>query len=214
MRLDRLLQHLLPKGDHFYEFFEESAGYIAAAAALLCKFPKASHSEREKLVVEIQELEHKGDDVTHKIFSELDKTFVTPFDREDIHLLASEMDDVLDFIDGSARRLMLYKIKECPDHMQQLMDCLYDSVMDLSKAIPQLRKLEKQVELRRLIESVNAHENKADQIFAHAIADLFENESNAIEIIKKKEVFVALETATDKCEDVANVLESILIKHA
>ncbi len=214
MRLDRILQYLLPKDDKFYLLLEESISYIDQAADEILKISSASSEERANLVIRIQDLEHKGDDVTHKIFSELDSTFVTPFDREDIHLLASELDDILDYIDGSIRRITLYKIDHFPVELINLIEKLNMSVKELKRGIPQLRKLENSEVLREVIRKVNDYENDADTIFASGIAELFDKETNPIEIIKLKEVFVALETATDKCEDVANVLETILIKHS
>ncbi|MDK9699723.1 MAG: DUF47 family protein [bacterium] len=214
MRLDRILQALLPHDEHFFTFFEESANTIATASALLCKLPGALPGEREQLIAKISECEHAGDNITHQVFEELNRTFVTPFDREDIHMLASELDDILDYIDGSARRIHLYKVNNCPPAMLELMECLHLSVMELTRGIPMLRNFSKPEALKAVIQKVNEYENTADSIFQRAIADLFDNEPNAIEIIKLKEIFVALETATDKCEDVANVFETLLIKHA
>ncbi|MCB9365914.1 MAG: DUF47 family protein [Calditrichaeota bacterium] len=214
MRLDRLLQALLPHDEQFFTLFEESAHNIVAATEVLLKVPGASPEDRISLVERIKSLEHMGDSVTHRIFSELDGTFVTPFDPEDIHLLASALDEILDNIDGGAGRFVLYKIKECPPEMLKLIESLHSSVCELEKGIRLLRKLSKPNELRSVIERVNEFENLADNIFERGIANLFDNISNPIEIIKLKEIFVTLETATDCCEDAANVLESILIKHA
>jgi predicted phosphate transport protein (TIGR00153 family) len=214
MRLDRILQVLLPHDDHFFNLFEESAHNIVLASEALLKYPSASLAERQHIVEIIGQYEHDGDDVTHKIFSELSGTFVTPFDPEDIHLLGSELDDVLDNIDGSARRLMLYKVQHCPTDILKLMESLHGSVLVLEEGIKHLRKLNKPDELRRIIQRINKFEDEADGIFARGVADLFENLKEPIEIIKLKEVYVSLETATDKCEDVADVLETILLKHA
>ncbi|MBL0061386.1 MAG: DUF47 domain-containing protein [bacterium] len=214
MRLDRILQALLPHDEQFFSLFEESARNIVLAADTLLKLAPASPAERIKVVERIKDLEHEGDSVTHRIFSELNGTFVTPFDPEDIHVLASALDDILDYIDGSAGRFMLYKIPECPPEMVKLIECLHASVIELQHGVTLLRKLNKPAELRKVIERVNELENVADGIFERAIANLFEERSNPIEIIKLKEIYVALETATDRCEDAANVLETILIKHS
>lgn len=214
MRLDRILQALLPHDEQFFSLFEESARNIVLAADTLLKLPPASPAERIKVVERIKDLEHEGDSVTHRIFSELNGTFVTPFDPEDIHVLASALDDILDYIDGSAGRFILYKIPECPPEMVKLIECLHASVTELQHGVTLLRKLNKPTELRKVIERVNELENVADGIFERAIANLFEEMTNPIEIIKLKEIYVALETATDRCEDAANVLETILIKHS
>lgn len=212
MRFDRFIQVLLPHDEKFYSFFEESAG-ILVKATLELKHLAGSPAERKACVKAIQDLEHDGDDVAHKIFAELSATFVTPFDREDIHVLASALDDILDYIDGSAKRFELYKITSCPPSLLALIDILHLSTTELQRGIATLRDLRKAEKLQAILEKVNEYENEADTVFEGAIAELFEKEKDAIQIIKFKEIYVGLETATDKCEDVANVLESILIKH-
>lgn len=216
MRLDRILQKLLPHDQHFFDMFEESAQNISLASeALMTLLGATTDEERRRVVEEIQTFEHRGDAITHKIFSELSSTFVTPFDPEDIHLLASEMDDVLDNIDGSARRFVLYRIRECPQDMFYLIQSLHRSVTEVQRGLHFLRKMQKTTEMREIINRINDYEGEADDIFARAVAELFEKYSDdPVRIIKLKEVYVALETATDKCKDVADVLETILIKHA
>jgi uncharacterized protein Yka (UPF0111/DUF47 family) len=144
----------------------------------------------------------------------LNATFVTPFDREDIHTLASALDDVMDFIDGTASRFVLYKVSSCPPDMIALMGILEKSIVELRKGISLLRDFRKADQLQKILEKINDYENQADDVFEHAVADLFENEKNPIQIIVMKEIYVSLETATDACEDAANVMESLLIKHA
>ncbi len=215
MKLDLMISKLLPHDHTFYTLFEDASNNLLRAAEALKQLSYAkSVSERESIVSRIRDLEHEGDSITHKIFSELNSTFVTPLDREDIHLLASAIDDIMDHIDGSATRFTLYKINECPPTMVQLIDVLYLSITELGRAIGLIRHMHQTEELQRLFKKINEYENQADSIFEVAIADLFENEKDPIKVIKLKEVFVGLETATDKCEDVANVLEGILIKHA
>jgi predicted phosphate transport protein (TIGR00153 family) len=214
MKLDRFIQVLLPHDEKFYSFFEESAQNLVDAARVLKELQNNSATGREEIVRKIHELEHKGDNVTHKIFAELSATFVTPFDREDIHILASALDDIMDYIDGSAARFVLYKLSECPKEMSNLIDILHGSVTELQRGVSLLRDFRKSADLQKVLEKVNEYENEADTVFQRAIADLFENEKNAIQIIKLKEIYVGLETATDKCEDAANVMESLLIKHA
>ncbi len=205
---------MLPHDEQFFALFEESAHNIFLASEALLTLPAAAPEERIAIVERIKSLEHMGDSVTHRIFSELNGTFVTPIDPEDIHLLASSLDDILDNIDGGAGRLVLYKIGVCPPDMVKLIECLHSSVTEVERGVHLLRRMAKPNELRSVIERINEFENLADNIFERAIANLFEQVSNPIEIIKLKEVFVTLETATDRCEDVANVLETLLIKHA
>jgi predicted phosphate transport protein (TIGR00153 family) len=213
MRLDRFIQVLLPHDEKFYSFFEESAQNLVNGTEALKRLGNATDAERPKIVEEIHELEHLGDSVTHKIFAELNSTFVTPFDREDIHVLASKLDDVMDFIDGTAGRFVLYKLKNCPQEMKHLIDILHWSVGELKQGVALVRDLRKADQLQRVLEKVNEYENDADSVFEQAIAHLFEIEKDPVQIMKIKEIYVSLETATDKCEDAANVLESILIKH-
>ncbi len=214
MRLDRILQALLPHDEQFFALFEESAHNIVLASETLLRLPGATPEERIDIVARIKSLEHMGDSVTHRIFSELNGTFVTPIDPEDIHVLASSLDDILDNMDGGAGRFVLYKVKVCPPEMLKLIECLNASVVELERGVHLLRRMNNPTELRSVIERVNELENLADNIFERAIANLFEQVSDPIEVIKLKEIFVAFETATDRCEDAANVLETILIKHA
>jgi uncharacterized protein len=213
MRLDRLIQTLLPHDEKFYQFFEESAENIIAAAGLLKELAHARPSEREAIVERIHDIEHRGDMITHKIFGELNATFVTPFDREDIQHLTSELDDILDFIDGAASRIHLYKIQDCTPDMIMLMEILEKSVKGVRRGVSLLRDFRKSDELLEILRSVNDDENKADAVFEHAVANLFEFEKDPINLIKLKEIYVVLETATDACEDAANVMETLLIKH-
>ena len=214
MRFDHFIQVLLPHDEKFYTYFEESTNVLDRAAELLETLATASPEERPAIVSKMHDLEHEGDSIAHKIFAELNMTFVTPFDREDIHVLASALDDVMDNMDGVAQRFVLYKIHHCPPKMTGLMGILRQSIRELGGGVILLRDLRKADQLRRILQKVNEYENLADDLFEEAVAELFEHEKDPIQVIKLKEVYVGLETATDKCEDAANVLESILIKHA
>lgn len=215
MKFDNIIQRLLPHDESFYKFFEEASQNLVNAVALLKELSVANEgSDREKLIMQIKELEHHGDNLTHKIFSELNASFVTPFDREDIHQLTSALDDVMDHMDGTANRITLYKIKEYPEPMVRLIDILQLSIGELHRGVGMLRDLNKANELQRVFQRINEYENNADSVFEQGVADLFENEKDAIQVIKLKEILVGLETATDKCEDAANVLEGIYIKNA
>jgi predicted phosphate transport protein (TIGR00153 family) len=214
MRLDRILQALLPHHDHFFDMFEEAARCNMRAADVLLLLPVTAHQQWPGIVSRIKEIEHEGDDVSHRIFTEVSGTFVTPFDPEDIHVLATVLDNILDNIDGSARRLLLYRINACPPDMVALMESLRSSVEEVQNGVKLLRKLAKPEEMRRIIQRIRELEDEADEIFARAVANLFERETDPVEILKQKEIYVALETATDVCDDAADVLEALLIKHA
>jgi uncharacterized protein len=214
MRLDRIIQTLLPHDEKFFAFFDESVLTLVKATELMKTFPGMTREERIDAAREIHELENQGDVITHKIFTELNSTFVTPFDREDIHAIASSLDDVLDTLYGTSSRMVLYKIGACPPEVQQLTEVLHKAAIELQRGIALLCDLRRTEDIQKVIHNVNEYENEADDIFEQGLANLFENEKDAILIAKIKEILVTLETATDKCDDVANVLETILIKHA
>jgi predicted phosphate transport protein (TIGR00153 family) len=214
VKFDRLIQILLPHDEKFYQMFEESTRLLLKASIALKKLPDADAAATQTLVKEIEHLEHQADEVTHAIFGELNATFVTPFDREDIHSLASSLDDVMDFINGSASRLVLYNVKADSQYMRKLMEIIQEQVEVVGKGVTYLRDFKDSTSLQDVLKKINEYENEADSVFELAVADLFENEKDVVSIIKKKEIYVSLEIATDRCEDVANVLESILIKHA
>ncbi len=214
VKIDRLIQILLPHDEKFYSLFEEMTKLLLKASITLKRIPGSDRVQTQAIMEEIEDLEHQADEVTHRIFGELNATFVTPFDREDIHQLASSLDDIMDYINGTSSRFVLYNVKGATQYMRKLMDIIQLQVEMVGKGVTYLRDFKNSQMLQEVLKKVNEYENDADTVFSLAIADLFENEKNAIELIKIKEIYTGLETATDRCEDVANVLESILIKHA
>jgi len=169
---------------------------------------------REELYKHIDKLENKGDEITHQIYLELGKNFITPFDREDIHALATAIDDVADNIQGAANRMLLYRIDDLNDHIRKLAELILQGSIDMEKAVKELKDLRN---VRAIADScirINSVENQADYVFDRAVADLFLYETDAIRLIKYKEILAVLETATDRMEDAANVMESILVKNA
>jgi len=216
MRLDALLHALLPKEDKFFRMLEQDLENLRTAAQTFKELMRHSMAsdERAQKIRKLEELEHRGDELTHKIFHELGATFITPFDREDIHVLTSVLDDILDYINGAATRIHLYKIKKVTVEQEQLASMVADAVEQLHSAIPLLRDLKNVQGIRECLVRVHSIENAADDLFERAIADLFDDCDDPIRLIKLKEVFVSLETATDKCEDAANVIESIIVKNA
>jgi predicted phosphate transport protein (TIGR00153 family) len=215
MSLNPILQYFVPKDRKFYPLFEQAASNLLAVSNVLVELMVSPTPEkRMPLVRQIEKLEHVGDEITHQIFQEVSKTFITPFDREDIQRLASVMDDVLDYIHGSAKRIELYKMDPIHPSMIKLSELIQQCAVEINSAISSLRNMKNVVKIRESLVRINSIENHADDIFDNAVARLFEDEKDAIQIIKMKEIFSALETATDKCEDVANVLESVIIKQA
>lgn len=209
------LKYLIPTDRKFFPLFEKAASNLEQGGKLIYLLMSTNVPEgRDLLIREIEETEHKGDEITHEIFNELGKNFITPFDREDIHRLVSAIDDVLDYIHGSAKRIQLYKIEVFPTDMVKLAELIKQSTEELRRAVFELRNMKNMRDITDSLVRVNSIENHADDIFDRAVANLFENETNAIALIKMKEVLSALETATDMCEDAANVIESIVVKMA
>jgi len=216
MKIDAILHALLPKDDSFFILFERDAENLLSAAGVFRDLMTNSISkeERAQKIRKIEEIEHRGDEFTHQIFKALGKTFITPFDREDIHTLASKLDDILDYIQGAANRIILYRVDEISPEAERLAQFVYEGVVELHKAIGLLRDLRKADVINESLVKINSMENEADDLFERAIASLFESCKDPIQLIKVKELLVSLETATDQCEDAANAIESILVKHA
>ncbi len=215
MSLNSIFQYFVPKDRKFFPLFEKASGNLIQLGEALNELVNSSDpNRRAELTKKIEDLEHVGDDITHQIFLELGKNFITPFDREDIHALASAIDDIADFIHGSAARMSLYKVTDITAPFTKLAELILQGCIDLNKAVGELKNLKN---IRLITDScvrINSMENQADYVFDRAVADLFEYEQDTKLIIKYKEILSALETATDKCEDAANVLETILVKNA
>jgi len=215
MSFNSFLKIFLPKDRIFYHLFEQVADNLLLMGERLTQAVNAGTPEkRQSLIKEIENLEHVNDDLTHKIFIELGQNFITPFDREDIHYLATTLDDVADFIHGSSKRMHLYKIPLVNDGISKLAELVYKAVAELKKAIYELRNMRNLRNITEACVRINSLENHADDVYDNAIAFVFENEKDAVTVIKMRETLQALETATDKCEDAANVLETIIIKYA
>jgi uncharacterized protein len=202
------LQRLMPNEVEFFVLFQKQAENIVSGASAFTKLLEHYTAVPEQ-VQSIKAKEHVGDDITHQIFRKLNQTFLTPFDREDIHELAGTMDDVIDLIDAAASRFVLYRIQSVRPGTVELSKVLTLATMELSAAI---HSMQRQGEaLRRIIE-INRLENESDRICRTLIAELFDEEKDPVQIIKWKEIFEVIETAVDKCEDVSNVIESIIVK--
>ena len=209
------LKFFLPQDKKFFVLFDKAALNLQEAAKVMYQLVTTSNKdERAHCIREIEKLEHIGDEITHEIFHELSRNFITPFDREDIHRLVSAVDDILDYIHGSSKRISIYKVMECSPEMIKLSELLQTQTEELRRVIYELKNMERIRNVSDSLVLINSIENHADDIFDNAVARLFENETNAIQIIKEKEILSALETATDKCEDAANVIDSIIVKMA
>lgn len=204
-----------PKSGKFFDSFSKATTNLVMMSQKFKELlDQKDEASRETLVREIHDLEHVGDEITHHIFTELSENFITPFDREDIHYLATSLDDVADFINGTASRISLYQLKEIDQVMHSLASVLNRQAVEIDLGVQNLKNLKNVQRIREAIVRINDLENEADSIFDLAIARLFAEETNPIEMIKKKEILSILETATDKCEDVANAMESILVKNS
>lgn len=213
--MNSIFSFFTPKDKKFQPLFEQAGtNVVKISEALLVVVTTNDLEKRKEAIKEVERLEHVGDEITHTIFIELSKNFITPFDREDIHSLASAIDDIADYIQASAGNIELYNVTNIGDAMVKLAELLVEMCGDLEKAIKELRSFKNIRVIADACVRINSGENQADYVCNLAVARLFEFETNAIELIKQKEILQTLEIATDKCEDAANVLESILVKNA
>ncbi|WP_442591568.1 DUF47 domain-containing protein [Pedobacter sp. AW31-3R] len=204
-----------PKDKKFQPAFEKCAkNLVKISETLVLALQTKDAAEQKSLLKEIGKLEQIGDDIAHSIFLELSRNFITPFDREDIHSLISSLDDIADYIYAAALNIELYKIKEICVEVVQLAELLLEMCKDLDIAIIELGVSNNSKIIADVCSRINKGEGRADYLCNSAIARLFQLETDAIELIKLKEVLQTLEMASDKCDDAANVLESILIKNA
>jgi predicted phosphate transport protein (TIGR00153 family) len=204
---------LLPKADVFFDLFEK-----AAANAHECTLALVELLERfdhiEARVRRVKELEHIGDELTHELIDRLNQTFITPLDREDIHELACRIDDILDRVDTAVDRIFLFKVEKPLPESLELARCLVRSTALIGEMMPSLRKMGKPEDVRLKVREVHRLESEADAIERQALTRLFEGNPDPIHVIKWKNIIEVLESATDKCEDVANVIEGIVLKNA
>jgi hypothetical protein len=201
----------LPKTEDFITLFDQASANIVQGVTLFRELAGDLTSVRAG-VEQLKEIEHEGDRLTHLTLDKLNTSFITPFDREDIHALATRLDDILDATDSAGQRLVVFRITNVPPEFLSLADLLVESAKEVQKAVLALPNRKKREEAIASCVEINRLENEADVIHREALGDLFANAHDAIEVIKLKELFAFLEQATDRCEDVANVIESIIIK--
>jgi uncharacterized protein len=202
---------LIPREVRFFDLFEQQSQHIIKAAQLLHELVHTFSDARAKAHA-IKEVEHQGDQITHEIVKKLNTTFITPIDREDIHDLATRLDDVLDYIEAAAERLVVYRIKATTSASRAMAEVIVQQTLVMDRAIKCLRTMdpgfhEHAVEVNRL-------ENTADNLLRDSLAALFDEQADPIEVIKWKEIYETMEIVTDRCEDVANVIEGIILKMA
>ena len=215
MALNSLLKIFLPKDKVFFHLFENVGETVLQMAAKLKEVVYEKEFEKRALLIrEIEDLEHVNDDYTHRIFTELGRNFITPFDREDIHYLATALDDICDYIYASAKKINFYKVNPDDSTFHKFAELILASCTEVRKAVAELRDMKNLRKITDAMVAINSIENQADDLFDMSIEQLFETEPDAKEVIKKREIYQVMEIVTDKCEDAANVIESIIIKYA
>lgn len=213
MGISQALSFFAPKETKFFPMFEESAENLVKGATLLNKyFLISDKSEKEKILVLIKEHENIGDEITHKMYDVLNKTFITPFDREDINKLNSSLDDVMDMINSFGQKARNHPPKTEPECFLKMSELILLATHQIRTAISELKNLKNPKKIMDACIRINEIENQADEIYHYYLAELFRNEKDAIELIKIKEMLLSLEKATDMAEDVSDVIKSIIVK--
>ncbi|MDO6434030.1 DUF47 family protein [Flavitalea sp. BT771] len=215
MSFNSIMKVFMPKDQVFYTLFEEVAGNVhGMGKALKAVVSETDFDKREGLIAGLETQEHLNDALTHQIYTELGRNFITPFDREDIHYLASTLEDICDYIYSSAKKINFYRVNPNDMGIQKLADLIEQSAEQINKAVRELRDMRDMRKITDALVRVDSIENQADDVFDMSIDRLFETEPDAKEVIKKREIYQAMETATDKCVDVTSVIESIIIKYS
>jgi predicted phosphate transport protein (TIGR00153 family) len=214
MSINSIFQFLVPKDKKFFPLFEEASSNLVELASILHEAVNLPLKERDELFLKIDELEQKGEDLTRLTNLELSRNFITPFDREDIHSLITSIDNVADYLQGASSRMRLYQVGKITKSIRKLTEINLEACQNIDNAVKELRDLKKMKKITDACSRINKLESKSDSVYDKAIAELFENETDAKNIIKYKEVLSVLESAADKCKGVASVLESISVKHS
>lgn len=215
MGLNSIIKIFLPKDKVFYSIFEQvGANLKEMGAAFRAAIEESDVTKRTQMLRALEDGEHKNDDLTHKIFVELGQNFITPFDREDIHYLATSLDDVADFIYASSKKMVNYQVREIDSYMKDMVIVIQSAIVALDKALHELRNMKNLRAITEACVQINSYENQADDLLDNAIIKLFASNTDAIELVKLKDIYQDMEIITDKCEDAANVIESIIIKYA
>jgi len=213
--INSILKIFLPRDRVFYQLFESvSSSLVIMGEKLKDVVNEPDFEKRGKLIKDLEDMEHTCDDFTHEIFTQLSKNFITPFDREDIHYLASALDDIADYIYASAKKINFYKVNPSDSGIQKMADIIAQACVAVNGAIVELRNMKNMRKITDALVLINSIENQGDDIFDLSIERLFDTEHDAKELIKKREIYQVMEIVTDKCEDAANVIESIIVNYA
>ncbi len=211
-----ILKFFLPKDKVFYTLFESASANLEKIAKKLVQVVnEPDFNKRAVLIKKMEDLEHQNDEITHQIFLELGRNFITPFDREDIHSLATALDDIADYIYSAGKKINFYNIDPTKDSgVQKTADMIELAVLAVNQAVVELRNLKNTQKIVECVIKINSIENSADDVFDLNIEKLFASNVDAKELIKMRELYQVMETVTDKCEDAGNVIESIVVKYA
>lgn len=205
----------MPKNAIFFDLFEKVADNLSIMGTQLKEVvAESDFDKRATLIRQVEDMEHQNDDLTHNLFTELGRNFITPFDREDIHALATSLDDIADYIHASAKKINFYRVNTNDMGMQKFAEMIEQGCQQIKIAVTQLRDMKNLRAITEAMVKINSIENQADDVFDMSIERLFATEEDAKEVIKKREIYQVMELATDKCEDASNVIESIVLKYA
>lgn len=215
MGFDSVLKFFLPKDRVFYGLFEEvSATLMQMGDIFKTALKHEDLTERDRLLKTLEDYEHKNDEITHRLFIELGRNFITPLDREDIHYLATSLDDIADYLWGAAKRIVNYQIDDQYNTLPAFAEIISKSIHSINTGVRGLRDMKDLRAITAACVAVNSLENDADDLLDSTMMKLFSSNITAVELIKQKDIYQMLEVVTDKCEDVANVIESIIIKYS
>jgi uncharacterized protein Yka (UPF0111/DUF47 family) len=215
MGLTSFLKLFTPKSKIFFELFEKMADNSYKMASILkAVVAETDFDKRASLISQVEDLEHANDELTHNVFTELGRNFITPFDREDIHYLATSLDDIADYTYAAAKKINFYRVNPNDMGMQKMAELIEQGAAQVRIAVTELRDMKNMRNITEALVKINSIENQADDIFDMSIEKLFATEPDAKEVIKKREIYQVMEIVTDKCEDASNVIESIIIKYS
>jgi predicted phosphate transport protein (TIGR00153 family) len=215
MKLSNALKYFVPKEKKFYGMFNQAANNIIEASSEFNKLINSpSVDDRKAIGVTIKAIEKRGDDFTSMIFDELHKTFITPFDREDIHLLTSTMDDVVDLIYGAAGKIEYYHCTNISTYMKEMVALIHQGSLQIQIAVKGLESMKKDDHIKKACRELNKIESLVDDFYHKALSSLFENEKDPIELIKQKEILQNIEKIANKIEDISDIVKTILVKYA
>lgn len=213
MKIDNIFGFLIPKDRKFFPLFNQAADNLVNASALLCKLVREPNlDERLSYMQQIRDAEHVGDDMTRKLLQELNGTFITPFDREDIHELVDRIDGIVDYIHAASKRIHFYKLASFPAEFIQVADLIHASNLEIQQVLRSVKSANDFKKHEASCQKISEMESEVDDIFQQFLTNLFDHEVNAIDLIKKRDILMAMEKAIDRCDDVANVFTTISVK--